>query len=224
MMRATPESPRMFDRDLFDVFSRTHPVIVPILYVPGSLLPLAHGLLHRGLGLASALAVFGLGFVSWTLTEYWLHRLVFHFPARGRLGERIHFLIHGVHHRWVNDRYRLVMPPAVSLTLYFAFALLFQAILGHRWMWPYLSGFVAGYLVYDMTHFATHHWRPRTRWGRLLKRHHLLHHFQDQGLRFGVSSPVWDWVFGTMGGRSAAGAETPAPLGRRKPNRPARTR
>jgi dihydroceramide fatty acyl 2-hydroxylase len=201
MMRATPESPRMFDRDLFDVFSRTHPMAVPILYVPGTLLPLLYGVLRYDVGFAGALALFAAGFVSWTLTEYWLHRLVFHFPARGSVGKRIHFLIHGVHHEWVRDKYRLVMPPAVSLTLYLAFALLFHAIMGPRWMWPFHAGFVAGYLVYDMTHYATHHLRPRSRWGRLLRRQHFLHHFNDETRCYGVSSPVWDWVFGTMGDR-----------------------
>lgn len=198
MWRATPESPRMFDRDIFDVFSRTHPAVVLILYVPGVALPLAYGAIRWHVGLASSLGLFGAGFLGWTLTEYWLHRLVFHYKARGPLGERIHFLIHGVHHQWPKDKYRLVMPPAVSLVLYFAFGILFYTLLGPRWMWPFHAGFVGGYLAYDMTHYATHHLRPKTRWGHLLRRHHFLHHFKDECQRFGVSSPMWDWVFGTM--------------------------
>jgi sterol desaturase/sphingolipid hydroxylase (fatty acid hydroxylase superfamily) len=198
MMRATPESPRMFDRDLFDVFSRTHPAIVPILYVPGAALPLIYGIVRQQVSVLAAAGLFSTGFISWTLTEYWLHRLVFHYPARGPIGARIHFYIHGVHHQWVKDKYRLVMPPAVSLTLYFLFAVLFHALFGPRWAWPFHSGFVAGYLAYDMTHYATHHLRPRTRWGQLLRKHHFLHHFKDDNQRFGVSTPVWDWVFGTI--------------------------
>ena len=198
MWRASPESPRMFDRDLFDVFSRTDPAVVPILYVPGVLLPLTYGASHSNLGLVRSCGVFVLGFLSWTLTEYWLHRLVFHFEGQGPFWERVHFLIHGVHHRWAKDKYRLVMPPAVSLALYFLFGFLFHVLLGPRLMWPFHAGFVAGYLVYDMTHYATHHHRPRTRWGRMLRRHHYLHHFKDECQRFGVSSPLWDWVFGTM--------------------------
>lgn len=198
MWRASPESPRMFDSDLFDAFSRTHPAVVPILYVPGVLLPLVYGASHSSLGLADSCSIFVLGFLSWTLTEYWLHRLVFHFEGQGPYWERVHFLLHGVHHRWAKDKYRLVMPPAVSLALYFLFGFLFYVVLGKRTMWPFHAGFVAGYLVYDMTHYATHHHRPRTRWGRMLRQHHFLHHFKDQSQRFGVSSPLWDWVFGTM--------------------------
>jgi sterol desaturase/sphingolipid hydroxylase (fatty acid hydroxylase superfamily) len=55
-----------------------------------------------------------------------------------------------------------------------------------------------GYLCYDYIHFATHHFRPRTRVGKFLKQHHMLHHFAEHGSRWGVSSPMWDYVFGTL--------------------------
>ncbi len=61
------------------------------------------------------------------------------------------------------------------------------------------AGFVAGYLVYDTTHYAVHHYRARTRFGRYLKKHHFRHHYLNPGKDFGVSSPIWDLVFGTLG-------------------------
>lgn len=205
MLRESPDSPRMFESDLVDLFSRTHPLVVPILYVPGLAIPLAYGIFSLKIGLAQSSGLWVLGFIGWTLTEYWLHRTVFHREFAGRWGARIHFWIHGVHHQWPKDKYRLVMPPAVSLSLYFIFAGLFHLPFGPRYMWPFHSGFVAGYLVYDMTHFATHHLRPLTAWGRQVRRHHLLHHFKNPTQRFGVSSFIWDWVFGTMPNRSNAG-------------------
>ena len=198
MMRATPDSPRMFASDLIDLFSRTHPAVVPALYIPGSLVPLAYGLLRYHTGALQTLSLFGAGFIAWTLTEYWLHRLLFHFDFHTDAGERAYFLIHGVHHKWPKDMYRLVMPPAVSLSLYVLFGTLFLVVFGHRFGWPFHSGFVAGYLVYDMSHYAIHHFRPRTSYGRRLRRHHLLHHFKDSRRRFGVSTWVWDSVFGTL--------------------------
>ena len=197
MPRASPESPRMFERDLIDYFSRTHPLVVPALYVPGSVIPFVYAAATLGLNIGSCAALAVLGFVTWTLTEYWLHRTVFHLRIPGARGQRFHFLIHGVHHQWPKDRYRLVMPPAVSITLYCLFAGLFHQLLGPRWMWPFHSGFVAGYLVYDMSHYSIHHVRPRSAWGRMLRRHHMLHHFKDTHQRFGVSTMFWDWVFGT---------------------------
>lgn len=187
----------MFEHDLFDVFSRTHPAIVPLLFAPGTIIPLGYGILKQHLNVIAAFVVCGLGFLGWTLIEYWLHRLLFHFPARGPRAQRIHFFIHGVHHQWPRDKYRLVMPPAVSVALYFLFGMAFHATLGPRWSWPFFAGFVAGYLTYDMTHYSIHHRRPKTRYGRALRRHHLLHHHKHESWRFGVSSPLWDWVFQT---------------------------
>ncbi len=198
MPHASPNSPRMFESDLIDYFSRTHPLVVPALYVPGSAIPLVYDICILKLNPAISFGLFVLGFIGWTLTEYWLHRAVFHFKPSGPRSKRIYFLIHGVHHQWPKDRYRLVMPPAVSISLYFLFGGLFYLVLGPKWMWAFHSGFVAGYLVYDMTHFATHHLRPLTAWGRRVRRHHLLHHAKNSNQRFGVSTPLWDWVFGTM--------------------------
>ena len=57
------------------------------------------------------------GWVFWTLTEYWLHRIVFHFEPEDGIGARLHWIIHGVHHDHPNDPMRLVMPPSVSVPL-----------------------------------------------------------------------------------------------------------
>ena len=57
------------------------------------------------------------GYALWTLFEYWLHRLVFHFEPDHGIGARLHWIIHGVHHDHPNDPLRLVMPPSVSIPL-----------------------------------------------------------------------------------------------------------
>src|SRR5262245_61926384 len=105
----------MFESDFLDLFSRTHPAIVPLLYVPGSAVLFALSLGYAHLSWLTSAGLFVAGFFSWTLAEYWLHRTVFHWEPGGKWGERFHFLVHGVHHKWPRDRYRLVMPPAVSL-------------------------------------------------------------------------------------------------------------
>lgn len=207
-MRATPDSPRMFESDFVDAFSRTHWSVVPVVFGPLVALLFAMGLLRAEVGLGPSVGLFAAGLLVWSLAEYWLHRTVFHLVPRAPWGERFHFLLHGVHHTWPRDRYRLVMPPAVSISLFFAFGALFYWLLGPRWVWPFHAGFSAGYLAYDMTHYFTHHGRAKTRWGAALKRHHMLHHFKTPSARFGVSSPVWDWVFGTRGSGRAQLAET----------------
>jgi sterol desaturase/sphingolipid hydroxylase (fatty acid hydroxylase superfamily) len=203
--RATPESPRMFEREWLDVFSRTHPATVPILFVPATVVLFALSVFRAKLSVGPSFGLAVAGFALWTLCEYWLHRLFFHWKPNKPWGERLHFFVHGVHHRWPRDKYRLVMPPAVSVSLFFVFLGVFVVLLGDRFAWAVHSGFVAGYMSYDMTHFYVHHFKPRTRYGKSLRRHHFLHHFKDDSRHFGVSSALWDLVFGTTIGKPEAG-------------------
>jgi len=189
----------MFESDLVDLFSRTHPVIVPLLYVPGSALLCYLSVARGGQSAWMTALLFAAGFVTWTLAEYWLHRLFFHWHPPGKWGERLHFLVHGVHHTWPKDKYRLVMPPAVSLTLYFVFGAIWYVVAGPSLWFGVHAGFVFGYMFYDLTHYWVHHFSPRTDYGRRLKKNHMLHHFKDPEARFCVSNMVWDRLFGTAG-------------------------
>jgi dihydroceramide fatty acyl 2-hydroxylase len=188
-------SPPMFESRLLDACSRVHPSVPVILFLPAIV-----ALLVVGMGRAGTLAAVALalgGYVFWTLTEYWMHRIVFHFEPEEGLGAKLHWIIHGVHHDHPNDRMRLVMPPSVSVPLAALFLLLFWAVLGSLWAPAFGGGFLAGYLIYDMTHYHVHHHTPRTRAGRRLRELHMRHHFQDDTRGFGVSAPWWDLVFGT---------------------------
>jgi 4-hydroxysphinganine ceramide fatty acyl 2-hydroxylase len=197
MFRATPDSPRMFESDLVDFFSRTHWSVVPMLFVPASGALIWYGVARVGLGIGTSVGLFGAGLLTWSFVEYWLHRTFFHWVPESTWGERMHFLVHGVHHKWPKDKYRLVMPPAVSISLFFLFLGVFYALLGRHWVWPFHAGFVVGYMGYDVTHYYVHHYNPKTSYGLRLKKHHMLHHFKTPESRFGVSSKFWDYVFGT---------------------------
>ena len=195
MMRATPESPRMFESDFIDFFSRIPWFVVPIIYVPiiGALF--GYGLV-QGLALPLSIGLYVVGLVVWTLTEYWLHRTLFHWIPNTSWGPRMHFLLHGVHHDWVNDRYRLVMPPAASLALGAFFYVLYTVLFG-VYAFPFYAGKVTGYLAYDMIHYYTHHGRPTSKVMKRLRAHHMNHHHNKEGRKYGVSTTVWDHVFGT---------------------------
>jgi dihydroceramide fatty acyl 2-hydroxylase len=188
-------SPRMFESPLLDRVSRVHPAIPLVLFLPAIGLLAAAGFASLdGLEAAAWLAA---GYVFWTLTEYWMHRLVFHFEPEEGIGARLHWIIHGVHHDHPNDRMRLVMPPSVSVPLALGFYGLFVLALGTPAAYVFGAGFLAGYLLYDMTHFHLHHHKARTRLERKLRELHMRHHFQDDTRGFGVSAPFWDHVFGT---------------------------
>jgi dihydroceramide fatty acyl 2-hydroxylase len=199
------DSPRMFESDLLDRFSRVHPITPLLFFVPVVALLAGLGIQREGTGPA-VLWMLG-GLVFWTFAEYWLHRTVFHFEPDHPLGRRLHFIIHGVHHDHPNDRMRLVMPPSASLPLAIGFLLFFRLALGPAAWLPFGGGFLFGYLVYDMTHYHLHHHKPKTSFGKRLREQHMRHHFQDHDTGFGVSSPLWDHVFGTSPRRRSARAE-----------------
>ncbi len=188
-------SPPMFESRLLDACSRVHPSVPVILFLPAIVALLVIGLGRAGTVAAIAYAVGG--YVFWTLTEYWMHRVVFHFEPEDGIGAKLHWIIHGVHHDHPNDRMRLVMPPSVSVPLAVLFLLLFWLVLGSVAAPAFGAGFLAGYLIYDMTHYHVHHHTPRTRAGKRLRELHMRHHFQDDTRGFGVSAPWWDFVFGT---------------------------
>lgn len=196
-MKATPESPRMFESDFLDFFSRTHPAVVAVLFLPTALALFMHSVIRVGVPAFQSLGLAIGGFVTWTLMEYWLHRTFFHWVPKGTWGERMHFLVHGVHHNWPKDKYRLVMPPAVSISMFFIFYGLFRIVVGPTYIWGFHAGFTVGYATYDLTHYYIHHYNPKSKYGLALKKHHMLHHFKDHDSRFGVSSKFWDRVFGT---------------------------
>jgi sterol desaturase/sphingolipid hydroxylase (fatty acid hydroxylase superfamily) len=187
----------MFDNPVLEWGSRVHPIVPPLIYLPviGYLLVRAVG--HENLSVASVAGVFVLGVVAWSLTEYLLHRFVFHLEPDSPWGRRLHFVIHGVHHDFPHDPMRLVMPPSVSIPLAIAFWFLFRAIAGPAWALPSFAGFLLGYLVYDMAHYHMHHHRSKNPLSLALRRYHYRHHFQQSDRGFGVTTPLWDRVFRT---------------------------
>ncbi|MCW3041633.1 MAG: fatty acid hydroxylase, partial [Solirubrobacterales bacterium] len=189
-------SPPIFASPWMDRFTRVHPSVVPALFVP-IILAFAVFALRDGLDGAGFVGWLLAGYLVWTLSEYWLHRVVFHFEPESGLGARLHWMIHGVHHDHPNDPLRLVMPPSASIPLGSVFVLLFQLLLPFGSACALAAGFFAGYLAYDMVHYAVHHRAPRGPIARKLRELHMRHHFQDETTAFGISAPWWDVVFRT---------------------------
>lgn len=144
----------------------------------------------------TVLGCLAFGVAIWSLLEYSLHRWVFHLdPKENRFLHTFHFLLHGLHHKVPFDPYRLVFPPvpAVALATFF-----YQPV---RLLLPYpqimVAGGLIGYLAYDMIHYYIHYGSPSGGHLYHMKRYHYQHHFVYHELGFGISSTVWDKVFGT---------------------------
>jgi sterol desaturase/sphingolipid hydroxylase (fatty acid hydroxylase superfamily) len=191
------ETARMFKSDFMEAFSKVHWTVPLYIYLPVIAYFLYRAVFDSQLTIATILFYIVIGLAVWTLTEYILHRFVFHFNPPGKIGARIHFIFHGVHHDYPNDTKRLVMPPSVSIPLAALFFLLFQAIFGSVLVAPFFIGFIAGYLFYDISHYAIHHFNMHGKIWLAIKNHHMRHHYQDPQKGYGVSSPFWDVIFRT---------------------------
>lgn len=190
------ETVRMFDNDIIEAMSRVHFSVPLFIYIP-VILYFIYKSITYGLSFFTITSLILLGIGVWTLTEYTLHRFIFHYRPKTKFGERMHFIFHGVHHDYPNDSKRLVMPPSVSLPLAALFFFLFQSMLGNVYVAPFFVGFIGGYLFYDMTHYAVHHFNMKNKFWLSIKKHHMRHHYQDASKGYGVSSPVWDDIVGT---------------------------
>ncbi len=184
------------DNRLLERLSRISPLTVLAVFLPATIALFALSI-RSGHGVGATVGLFAAGMAFWTLFEYVFHRWVFHFRPKGPFQERLQFIMHGVHHQYPHDRDRLVMPVTVSIPLALLLGWAFIGLLGTAG-WGVFSGFAAGYLGYDMTHYAIHHAENvRNPLFRRIRRHHLAHHFRDTRAGYGVSSPLWDSVFRT---------------------------
>lgn len=219
-------SVRIFESDFLEWFSHVHPAVPHVIFIPviGYMLysSYVHGVQAGRIGL-----LFPAGVLLWTLTEYFVHRFIFHTtpemeeevrntvsqlapsePALRKLAglrQKHYFLAHGVHHDFPNDTKRLVMPPSLSIPLAVVFYVAFRFLFGAGSGPGLFAGFVFGYLIYDTIHYAVHHFSLHGRIVLYLKKQHFRHHYQDPRKDFGVSSPLWDVVLGTLGGTGKRG-------------------
>ena len=192
-----PRDIRMFDSDFLEAFSKTSWYIIPLFWSPVILY-----LTSSANATNTEIAItWTIGFFLWELVEYLLHRFVFHcedaLPDNGA-ALFAHFMAHGIHHAFPMDRYRLVFPivPGYSLgiMLYSVYWLLFPS----AYVRLLFAGTLIGYIQYDLTHYYLHHSRPHFARFRELKTYHMLHHYRDPLNGYGITSKVFDKLFGTL--------------------------
>jgi len=191
------ESVRMFKSNLLEGLSKVHWTVPLYIFIPVIGFCIYKDI-DNAIGMITFVELFALGLFVWTFTEYIMHRFVFHYaPPDKPWAQRVHFIFHGVHHDYPSDAKRLVLPPSVSIPLALLFYFLFNAILPANDVWGFFPGFILGYLFYDISHYAIHHFNFKGNLWKKIKQHHMLHHYQDPDKGYGVSSPMWDKVFGS---------------------------
>ncbi len=199
-MQPTYKSIQVFKNPVLEKLTHVHPLTPLVVWAPFVCWLLWRSVYIYQLDVFTLSTLGMVGLFSWSLAEYILHRYVFHYEGDNVWTQRLHFLIHGLHHSDPNDPTRLVMPPVASVIIALALFPVFRGLLGPTRVEAFFAFFTVGYLCYDYIHFSVHHFKPRTRVGKMLKNHHMQHHYVTPNARWGVSSPLWDFVFGTLEG------------------------
>ena len=200
MKNHTGESIRIFKNPILESLTHVHPIVPLVLWTPVIAFLFYYGATVQNVTPNEFIVLFFVGFVLWTFTEYIVHRYVFHWDAKSAVGKYFVFLFHGLHHDDPQDQTRLVMPPVPAIllsgVLYFLFFLVFPA----KYLQVIMAYFMTGYLCYDYIHYATHHFAMTSRVGKFLRKYHLQHHYSGESSKYGVSSPLWDYIFKTTTG------------------------
>ena len=188
---------QLFRNYYLEMLTKTHPLVIWGMYLPMMLYFLFISHNKFDFGVMEVVLIFFGGMLFWTLFEYFMHRFVFHWVAESERAKKFVYIMHGNHHHFPRDRERLFMPPVPSLILASAIFAVMYLLIG-RISFMFFPGFILGYLLYGSMHFAIHAWNPPFKWMKPLWRNHHLHHYKDDNKGFGVSTTIWDRVFGTM--------------------------
>ncbi|XP_010540644.1 PREDICTED: dihydroceramide fatty acyl 2-hydroxylase FAH1-like [Tarenaya hassleriana] len=195
----TKEGPRFFQNDFCEFLTRTVWWAVPVIWLPVVFYCISTSVM-MGHTLPEMAAMVAFGIFIWTLIEYTLHRFLFHIKTKSYWGNTAHYLMHGCHHKHPMDHLRLVFPPAATAILCIPFWNIVKLFATPSTTPGLFGGGLLGYVMYDITHYYLHHAQPSSQVTKNLKKYHLNHHFRIQDKGFGITSSLWDNVFGTLPG------------------------
>ncbi len=195
-MKATGNPKQFSQNRLIEGLSKTNSYVAISIYVASSIAAIIYVVNQHCLHSGAYFLIPVAGLLLFTLVEYLVHRYVYHFRKIGPL-RNLAFELHDFHHQHPKDKKRLAMPIPVAVFISALLALIFWLIWSHKGLLLF-AGFMVGYGGYLLTHYLIHILGPVNKVMRYLWIHHSVHHFKDDTRAYGVSSPIWDWVFGTL--------------------------
>jgi sterol desaturase/sphingolipid hydroxylase (fatty acid hydroxylase superfamily) len=145
--------------------------------------------------------LFVIGLFAWTLLEYGLHRFVFHITLRFRNPNLAEFIngSHLNHHVAPRDPDKLLVKPGYGLTVSAILLGLAYLLSGSFFAASgIMAGIWAGFLYYEAVHYRVHLTTSPSGFIARQRRAHFYHHFTNKDKCFGVTSPLWDYVFRTQ--------------------------
>lgn len=187
----------LFKNPYLEKLTRTHISVPLTIYFIGSAAMLYINFSRGYTTILQAIGIFFLAFFFWTWFEYMMHKHLFHMLPTSKIREKIQYTFHGVHHEYPRDKTRLAMPPAASIMILVALYFFCLLIMG-KYTYTFLPGFIMGYSMYLLIHYSIHAFRPPRNFLGQIWVLHSVHHYKDDSNAFGVSSPLWDYIYGTL--------------------------
>lgn len=191
------DSGRIFKSPLLEALTKTHIAFPLTIFYGTGVVALYVSLFWMHLALVPVISLFLVGTFFFTLVEYLVHRYFYHMATGSPRKARIQYVFHGVHHDHPRDKKRLALPPLMSVLVAAMFLGIFRLVMGVNGI-AFGGGFMTGYATYLLAHYAIHVYNPPKNFLKEIWKHHNLHHYVGDSGAFGVSSPFWDHVFGTM--------------------------
>lgn len=185
--------PRFFESDWAEAVTKVQWWVVPLVWLP----LVAYSFFLAGASetrraVIVCMAVVGL--IAWQLMEYSLHRFLFHKSPNNSVGIFLHFLLHGCHHKYPMDTERLVFPPIPASWVIGAVYGTLHMVAPTPVALAIFGGMLLGYVSYDCLHYFMHSGLL----GGPLKASHMRHHYMNPTAGYGISSPLFDWMLGTL--------------------------
>lgn len=190
-------SARIFENPVLEKLTKTHIALPISIFIVISVGLIYYGITHSFISVLEAVGLFLAGWLMFSLIEYLAHRYVFHMNTDTPAKARIQYTFHGNHHDYPKDKERLAMPPIVSVFVASFFFFVFKLIFGN-FVFGVVAGMLFGYALYLFVHYAVHAYAPPKNFLKTLWIHHSIHHYKDPNVAYGVSSPLWDYLLGTM--------------------------
>ncbi|NVJ84669.1 MAG: sterol desaturase family protein [Algoriphagus sp.] len=195
-MRTPNQGKRLFKNPVLEWLSRSSaPLVISSLFIV-ALAVFCLGIFQMRISFWKLAFLFLVGLVLFSLAEYLIHRFVFH-DGDYKAGKSWKTKIHAIHHDIPTDPERLTLPLPVALFASFLVFFIFKIILGNL-AFGVFPGFISGYAFYLLVHFLIHTRKPPQNHLKILWRNHHIHHHLKEDKAYGVTTPFWDWVFGTL--------------------------
>ena len=191
---------KIFDNPILEMLTKASPKVSATIYIS-----IVLGMLYLGYrfqvvdSFMAGAGIYVGALFFWTFFEYFFHKYINHldeyFPE-SKMANKIAYTIHGIHHEFPRDKERLIMPPVPGMIIVGILFGTFWLIMGQL-VFVFMPGFMTGYLLYTHVHYSVHK-TPVPSYLKVQYRHHAIHHYKYPDKAFGVSTTIWDRVFGTM--------------------------